>query len=133
MGDERLRRELDQLRARLARVEAALGVTQQAEPPPEVPAVPPVTPVVPAFSPVAREEPQEPPAPLEVLIGTKWAAWGGAIVVVLAVGFFVKLAVDEGWWGGLSELTRCLLAAGLGFALLAAGETALRNESVQKG
>jgi uncharacterized membrane protein len=148
MDDERLRRELDQLRARLARVESALGVTQPAEPPPDVPAAPPVASVAPEILPVARVEPEEParpeepPAtsresaipdwlgtspsaqpppprtPLELLIGAKWAAWGGAIVVVLAVGFFVKLAVDEGWWGGLSELTRCLLAA---------GETALRK------
>ncbi len=54
-------------------------------------------------------------------------AWIGAIVVVLAVAFFVKLAYDAGWFGRLSPLTKCLLAAGFGSLLIAAGEWALRR------
>jgi uncharacterized membrane protein len=64
---------------------------------------------------------------LEIQIGTRWMAWVGAIVVVLAVAFFVKLAYDQGWWGRLSPLTRCLLSGGFGALLIAAGEVALRR------
>lgn len=67
------------------------------------------------------------PVPLEVLIGERWMAWAGAIVVVAAVGFFVKLAHDLGWWGQLPPLTRSLLCAGFGVALVIAGEVALRR------
>ncbi len=63
----------------------------------------------------------------EMLIGTRWMAWLGAIVVVIAVGFFVKLAVDQGWWGALPKEVRCGMAAGLGALLIAAGEVALRR------
>lgn len=54
-------------------------------------------------------------------------AWAGAIVVVVAVGFFVKLAYDLGWWGRLPPLTKSLLCAGFGAALVIAGEIALRR------
>ena len=66
-------------------------------------------------------------AALEFRIGGRWTAWAGAIVVVIAVGFFVKLAVDEGWFGRLSPLVKCLLSAGLGALLVGAGEWALRK------
>ena len=64
---------------------------------------------------------------LEVLIGERWMAWVGAIVVVLAVGFFVKLAYDLGWWGRLSPIAKCALGGGFGTLLLASGEVALRR------
>jgi hypothetical protein len=62
-----------------------------------------------------------------MLIGARWMAWVGAIVVVIAVGFFVKLAVDQGWWGALPKEARCAMAAGLGMLLIASGEVALRK------
>ena len=65
--------------------------------------------------------------PLEVLIGGKWMAWVGAIVVIIAAGFAVKVGIDQGWWGALSPMTRCLTIAAFGAALLAAGEVALRR------
>ncbi len=82
--------------------------------------------------PAATQPGSEPAAPasrdaIELMIGGRWAAWAGAIVVVAAVGFFVKLAVDEGWFGRLTPLTRCLLAAGLGGVLILAGEWTLRK------
>lgn len=64
---------------------------------------------------------------LEMLIGERWMAWAGAIVIVLAVGFFIKLAYDLGWWGRLSPLAKCMLTAGFGTILLAAGEVAFRR------
>lgn len=63
----------------------------------------------------------------EVLIGMNWMAWAGAIFVVLAAAFFVKLAYDQGWFGRLSELTKCLMAASFGGILLIAGELARRR------
>ena len=78
--------------------------------------------------------PAEPPAERdrgswEAWIGTRWAAWAGAISIVLAVGFFVKLAVDEGWFGRLAPEVKCLLTALFGGVLLVAGEIALRRIS----
>ncbi|MCH8005990.1 MAG: DUF2339 domain-containing protein [Planctomycetes bacterium] len=54
-------------------------------------------------------------------------AWVGAIVLVIGAGFLVKLGYDAGWWAKLSPLTRCLLVAGFGAALVGAGEVALRR------
>jgi uncharacterized membrane protein len=71
--------------------------------------------------------PAKPRGSLELQIGMRWTAWVGAIVVVLAVGFFVKLAIDQGWFGHLSPMAKCLMAAGFGALLIAAGELALRK------
>lgn len=65
-------------------------------------------------------------AALEVLIGTRWVAWAGALLVILAAGFFVKLAYDNGWLR-IPPAGRCLLLTGFGVALLAAGEWTLRK------
>lgn len=58
---------------------------------------------------------------LEHVIGGKWFAAAGAVVVVIGVGLFVKLAHDRGWlvlppWG------KCAAGAAFGAALLIAGE-----------
>ncbi|MCH7871064.1 MAG: DUF2339 domain-containing protein, partial [Planctomycetes bacterium] len=63
----------------------------------------------------------------ELQIGTRWTAWAGAIVVVVAMGFFVKLAFDQGWWGGLPEWVKCLMTGGVGAVLIGLGELALRR------
>jgi uncharacterized membrane protein len=63
---------------------------------------------------------------LEVRIGTRWVAWVGALLVVVAVGFFVKLAYDNGWVR-LSAGQKCALAAGFGLLLLGFGEFCLRR------
>jgi len=64
---------------------------------------------------------------LEVIIGRYWFAWVGAIVVVIAVGLFFKLAYDRGWIGQISPLARCLLAAVFGGLLITCGEIAFRK------
>ena len=78
----------------------------------------------------AKRPPKTPKASLEVRIGQNWMAWVGAILVVIAMGFLVKLAVDLGWWGRLTAVTRCVLIAGFGVLLLAGGELALRRIGV---
>ncbi len=72
-----------------------------------------------------RSKPARPA--LEMIIGERWMAWVGAIVVVVGVGFFVKLAYDMGWWGALPPIVKCLVAAAFGAGLVAAGEVALRR------
>lgn len=96
----------------LERAPAAAEPLQPAEPPPLTP--------LPASLKLPRRS-------LEVEIGTRWVAWAGAIVVVLAAGFFLKLAYDQGWLGLLSREFRCALAALFGGALLGLGEFALRR------
>lgn len=81
---------------------------------------------------VVPPPPAKPPRParqisLEQLIGERWMAWVGALVVVLAAGFFVKLAYDLGWWGRLPPLAKCLASAAFGAALISGGEIALRR------
>lgn len=64
---------------------------------------------------------------LELQIGMKWMAWIGAILVIVAVGFFVKMAYDLGWWGHVSPLGKCLLATAFGGLMLAGGELTMRK------
>ncbi|MBI5863584.1 MAG: DUF2339 domain-containing protein [Planctomycetes bacterium] len=63
---------------------------------------------------------------LELAIGTRWVAWAGAILLVLAVGFFVKFAYDQGWLN-ITPVWRCVLAAAFGLGLIGAGEVTLRK------
>jgi len=67
---------------------------------------------------------------LEDLIGGKVFAIVGAIVVVAGVGFFVKLAYDQGWFGTLPDWLKCVSAAAFGLALIIAGEVARKRVSV---
>ena len=76
---------------------------------------------------VKPDQAAKPARSLEMLIGMNWMAWAGSILVVLAVGFFVKLAYDQGWFGRIPPLGKCTLAAMFGGLLLAAGEFALRR------
>lgn len=76
--------------------------------------------------PASVGQPHRSAAALEVQIGTRWVAWAGALLVILAAGFFVKLAYDNGWLR-IPPVARCWLAAGFGFAMLGAGELTLRK------
>ena len=75
-----------------------------------IPLAPPIAPrpSPPILSPRKSAPPSTPPiqilsrsststtTPLELLIGGKWMAWVGAIVVVLAAGFAIKVGIDRG-------------------------------------
>ena len=61
----------------------------------------------------------------EMQLGGRLLAWAGAVIVILAAGFFVKLAYDYGWLN-LPPAARCAAAAGLGALLVAAGELCRR-------
>ena len=64
---------------------------------------------------------------LERMIGERWAMIAGAIVVVIGVGLFFKLAYDQGWIRFLSPSLRCVMGAVFGALLLAGGEIARRR------
>lgn len=96
---------------------------------PEPPATPP--PFPPRWRPPAsaRSKPKEPEdggLDLERLIGGRWYALIGAIIVVIGVALFFKWAYDQGWLR-VPPLGRCLGGALFGFAMLAAGEWARRR------
>ncbi len=54
----------------------------------------------------------------EMLIGGKWMNWLGAIVLVIGLGFFYKMAVDAGW---ITQDLRVLLGLVVGASLLFMG------------
>ncbi len=54
----------------------------------------------------------------EMLIGGKWMNWLGAIVLVIGLGFFYKMAVDNGW---ITKDLRVLLGLVVGAVLLFLG------------
>ncbi len=64
---------------------------------------------------------------LEQRIGGRLFAIAGALVVVIGLGLFMKLAVDQGWLGALPPAVRCALGAGFGAVLLLVGELARRR------
>lgn len=64
---------------------------------------------------------------IERLIGGRWLAAAGALIVVIGVALFLKLAYDLGWFGGLGPAARCMIAGGFGIALLGAGEIMRRR------
>lgn len=94
-------------------------------PAPTTPLVqPPAAGDLPPVAPAAKR----PAGPsLEMRIGQNWMAWGGALFIVLAVGFFVKLAYDSGWLGRIPPIGKCAVAVAFGAALLGVGEWALRR------
>ena len=110
-------------------------VTSEGAPPPGSAAAP-ATIATPSPHPLTDPDPVSPPTapppkpagiPLELQIGMRWTAWVGAVIVVLAVSFFVKLAADQGWFGLIPPTYRCLIAAAFGAVLIAAGEFAGRR------
>jgi uncharacterized membrane protein len=138
---------LDDLARRLDRVERAVGLPE-ATPRPRADAGPPYGPAT-GSPPDALPEPRpaapaSPPAPrtappgprparparsfdlrrLEWLVGARGFAIGGAIIVVLAIGFFVQMSWQRGW---ISPPMRCGLVALLGVGLLGAGEVVRRR------
>ena len=106
------------------------------EPTPAVAAVrPPVSPVPapvasgattaapsgPVTRPIPRAAPGKPAVSVEQLIGGKWFLVLGALIVVAGVGFFLKLAYDQGWIGNIPPAMRCVFSGVFGLALIGAG------------
>ena len=69
------------------------------------------------------------PFRLERLIGAKFFAVAGALIVTIGVGYFLKLAYDRGWFA-MPPAGKCLAAACFGVALLVLGEFVRRRVNV---
>ncbi len=65
---------------------------------------------------------------LERIIGGRWYAVVGAVIVVIGVGLFFRLALQRGWIV-FPPSVRCAAGAAFGLALLGAGEWARRKIS----
>lgn len=63
---------------------------------------------------------------LESLIGGRWFAAVGAVVVVIGIAMFIALGVDRGWFS-MSPQMRCVLGAVFGLSMLGIGEVARRK------
>ena len=58
---------------------------------------------------------------LESWIGARWYAGAGAMIVVVGIGLFIKLAFDRGWFHVVPAV-RCLLGAVFGFGMIGLAE-----------
>ncbi|MHC4107790.1 MAG: DUF2339 domain-containing protein, partial [Planctomycetota bacterium] len=111
---------------------AARAARQEPEPPP-IPAAPPTAPPVtrppaPAPKPAAAvKKPARSGSDVEMMIGSRWLGWVGAIVILVGAGLLVAAGVQAGWWGRMSPLARCWLVAGFGALLVIGGEVVLRR------
>jgi uncharacterized membrane protein len=120
--------------------------TRPAAPAPPAPPAPPVAPPVTAAErrgaakgPSAAARPPDLTRPekkaepggkgLEFFVGANVAAWVAVLFILIAAALLIKLGIDSGWWGRMSETLRCLLIAGFGLALIVAGEITLRRIS----
>lgn len=89
-----------------AAASAAPAATRNISPLPPIPKEP-------ANSPQAARE------SLELLIGATWLNRIGAVVVLAAIGFFMKYSIDRGW---IPPGARVLMGAALGLSMIGAGE-----------
>lgn len=96
----------------------AAPATGPAAPPEERPAADAPLP------PWARPAGPRPERNIEELLTQRWGVWLGAGALLLAGVFLIRFAVEEGWLG---PAARCVLAALLGLALVAAGEWLARR------
>ncbi|MFU8828673.1 MAG: DUF2339 domain-containing protein [Phycisphaerales bacterium] len=64
---------------------------------------------------------------LEQFLGAKAFAVAGSVIVIIAVVLFLKYAYDQGWIQMISPTVRCLMGAGFGILLIAAGEGVRRK------
>jgi Predicted membrane protein (DUF2339) len=77
-------------------------------------------------SPKPRKEPFD-FRKFEWLLGTRGLALLGMLIVVVGVGMFLKLAVDEGWIAAIPPTIRCAGSAVFGLALVCVGELLRRR------
>jgi len=55
---------------------------------------------------------------IEYAVATHWLLRIGMVILVLAIGFFLKYSIEQGW---ISPTTRVLMAAGAGLVMLISG------------
>ncbi len=135
------RSEIAMLRRRVESLAAGQPAPEAVGPAPaSVPFVPPTVveepepePVPAAVEPAEVAPPTSQPAPpqrpdIEALLTARWGVWLGAAALVLAGVFLIRYAVEQGLLG---PATRCVLAALLGIALIAAAEWLGRRESTR--
>ncbi len=77
--------------------------------------------------PVPPAKPLIPPIDFERLIGGRWYAVIGAIICMIGIALFLKLAIEQGWLKGIPPGYKCLLGAAFGGVLIAMGEIAFRK------
>lgn len=80
-----------------------------------------VIPARPAVPQIPRAVAKAPSVSVEQLIGGRWFLVLGALIVVAGVGFFLKLAYDQGWIGAIPPAARCVMAGVFGLALVGTG------------
>jgi uncharacterized membrane protein len=98
-GEEELRQEIDELKRRVARLEAALPASAPQE-----------TAWVEAQGPLPVSAPQE---DLETRIGSRIFNRIGIVAVLIGVAWFLKIAFDNRWLGSVGKVSAGLVA-GLG-------------------
>jgi len=89
--------------------------------PPLPPAPPP--PIAPPFSAAAPPPPR--PASVELMLGTKWLNWVGALFMIMFVGYALKYSYDNAWIGPKGRL---VIGALFGMAAITAGEVLRRRK-----
>ena len=120
-----LQRKADARGARQEPPIPGAGVGAGAAPPTTPPVARPSAPAA-KPAPVARK-PARSGSDVEMMIGSRWLGWVGAIVILVGVGLLVAAGVKAGWWGKLSPPARCWLVAGFGALLVVGGEVVLRR------
>jgi uncharacterized membrane protein len=100
----------------------------QSAPAQPLPSTPPPSARPPTSTVVLKRAPEKPreDRSLELAIGGKWAAWVGAIIVVLGAAFAAR-EYGAGVWFALSHTAQALIIAAFGGTLLLIGEIALRK------
>jgi uncharacterized membrane protein len=102
----RIEKRLAGIEARLGRVESLI---------PKTTAPPPPQPVRPDAAKALSTKPEAEDRPSLV---TSILGWGGAVALVLAAAYLIRLAVESGW---LTPVRQVASAAILGFVMIVAG------------
>jgi uncharacterized membrane protein len=121
-----LEREIEELRARVARLEQQLAVAKAPSSPP-VEAAPTGLPKEPLSRPAPVTASSPPPVPkparraldLERTIGVRWFNLIGALALIIGIGYFLKYAIDNEWVGPTGRVVLGILA---GIGLMMWGE-----------
>lgn len=111
----------------VASVPEVLPRPSPAEPPPPAPEPTP-EPAEPVATPETAAAPASKPD-FEALLTLRWGVWLGAVALLLAGVFLIRYAADQGLLG---PPQRCVFAAVLGVALLAAAEWLRRHPAPEK-